>query len=104
MQGKVASLNSFDSCLSKSKLAAILLFILFFTVLFITATEYHNCLLYYSLPHLKGILPNYYYQHYALLVGGITLLSGRSFSPGQLQLAGKFLIHFVEMFDVCYGK
>ena len=51
-----------------------------------------------------GILPNDYYQHYALLVGGITLLSGRSISPEQLQLAGKFLIHFVEMFDAYYGK
>ena len=26
------------------------------------------------------------------------------YSPGQLQLAGKFFIHFVEMFDVYYGK
>lgn len=69
-----------------------------------TATEYRNWLLYYSLPCLKGILPDDYYQHYALLVGGITLLSGRSISPGQLQMAGKFLIHFVEMFDVYYGK
>ena len=98
------SLNSFDSSLSKSKLVVIILFILFFTLSFITATEYRNWLLYYSLPCLKGILPNDYYHHYALLVGGITLLSGRSISPGQLQLAGKFLIHFVEMFDVYYGK
>lgn len=71
-------------------------------VKFWKATEYRNWLLYYSLPCLKGILPDDYYQHYALLVGGITLLSGRSISPGQLQMAGKFLIHFVEMFDVYY--
>lgn len=44
-----------------------------------------------------------YYQHYALLVGGIFLLSGRSISPEQLETAGKFLIHFVEMFDAYYG-
>lgn len=44
-----------------------------------------------------------YYQHYALLVGGIFLLSGRLISPEQLETAGKFLMHFVEMFDAYYG-
>lgn len=104
MQGEVVSQASFEACLSKSKLVVVILLIRFCTVSFFTATEYRNWLLYYSLPCLKGILPNDYYQHYALLVGGITLLSGRSISPEQLQLAGKFLIHFVEMLDVYYGK
>ena len=44
-----------------------------------------------------------YYQHYALLIGGIFLLSGRSISPEQLETAGKFLMHFVEMFEAYYG-
>lgn len=104
MKGKVLSLNGFDTCLSKSKFVVIIFFINFDFVSFVTATEYRNWLLYYSLPCLQGMLPNDYYQHYALLIGGITLLSGRSISPGQLQLAGEFLIHFLEMFDVYYGK
>lgn len=53
---------------------------------------------------MKGILKEEYFQHYTLLVGGIILLSGRSISPQQLEMAGKFLMHFVEMFDAYYGK
>mgnify|MGYP000418143503 CR=1 FL=1 len=67
------------------------------------ATDYHNWLLYYSLPCLKGILDEEYHQHYALLVGAITFLSGRSISPEQLEIARKFLMHFVEMYDAHYG-
>ena len=52
---------------------------------------------------MKGILEDEYFQHYALLVGGIVLLSGRTISPEQLELAGNLLIHFVEMFDAYYG-
>jgi len=53
---------------------------------------------------MKGILEDEYFQHYALLVGGIVLLSGRTISPEQLELAGNLLIHFVEMFDAYYGS
>ena len=65
----------------------------------IAATEYRNWLMYYSLPCMKGILDEEYYQHYSLLVGGITFLSGQSISPEQLEMAGMLLIHFVEMYD-----
>ena len=67
------------------------------------ATEYRNWLFFYSLPCMKGVLEEEYYQHYALLVGGIVLLSGRSISQEQLEFAGNLLIHFVEMFDAYYG-
>lgn len=70
----------------------------------ISATEYRNWLLYYSLPCMKGILDEEYHQHYALLVGGISLLSRRSISPEQLEMAGRLLMHFVEMFDAYYGE
>lgn len=52
---------------------------------------------------MKGILDKKYHQHYALLVGGIIFLSGRSISPEQLEMAGKLLMHFVEMHDAYYG-
>ena len=52
---------------------------------------------------MKGVLEDEYYQHHALFGGGIVLLSGRSISPEQLELAGNLLIHFVEMFDAYYG-
>lgn len=44
-----------------------------------------------------------FYQHYSLFVGGVYLLSSRSISPEQLELAGNLLMHFVEMFDAYYG-
>ena len=76
----------------------------YITLSLIAATEYPNWLFYYSLPCLKGILHAEYQQHYALLVGGIILLSGRSISPEQLETAGNLLMHFVEMYDAYYGK
>ena len=53
---------------------------------------------------MKGILDEEYHQHYALLVGGIVLLSGRSISPEQLEMAGTFLMHFVELYGTYYGE
>ena len=53
---------------------------------------------------MKGILDEEYHQHYALLVGGIVLLSGRSISPEQLEMAGRYLMHFVELYDTYYGE
>ena len=52
---------------------------------------------------MRGVLDEEYYQHYTLFVSGIFLLSGRSISPEQMEMAGKYLMHFVEMFDAYYG-
>ena len=52
---------------------------------------------------MKGVHDDECYQQYSLLVGGILMFSGRSVSPEQLEMAGKFLMHFVEMFDAYYG-
>ncbi|XP_074629306.1 uncharacterized protein LOC141886900 [Acropora palmata] len=73
-------------------------------VKFWKATEYRNWLFYYSLPCMRGVLDEEYYQYYTLFVSGIFLLSGRSISPEQMEMAGKCLMHFVEMFDAYYGK
>jgi hypothetical protein len=72
-------------------------------LLFPIASEYRSWLLYYSLPCMKGILKEVYYQHYALLVGGIYLLLKESISVLDLSNAEKLLTHFVEMLDVYYG-
>ena len=68
-----------------------------------SATEFRNWLFYYSLPCMKDILDDEFFQHYSLFDGGIYLLSSRSVSPEQLELAGNLLMHFVEMFDAYYG-
>lgn len=52
---------------------------------------------------MKGILSDEHFNHYALLVGGVYLLSTESISPADLRKAEMLLAHFVEMFDVYYG-
>ena len=52
---------------------------------------------------MKGILEDEYFQHYALLVGGIYTLLKESISPANLLKAEQLLTHFVEMVDVHYG-
>ena len=52
---------------------------------------------------MKGILSDELFNHYALLVGGIYLLSKESISPADLSKAEMPLVHFVEMFDAYYG-
>ena len=52
---------------------------------------------------MKGILSDELFNHYALLVGGIYLLSKESISPADLRKAEMLLAHFVEMFDAYYG-
>ena len=53
---------------------------------------------------MKGILSEELFHHYALLVGGIYLLSKESISQADLTKARMLLTHFVEMLDVYYGK
>ena len=79
-----------DVCLLKNRQSQGFFFSHKYCLLFslFVATEYRNWLFYYSLPCMKGIFDEEYHQHYALLVGGIVLLSGRSISPEQLEMAG----------------
>jgi len=56
-----------------------------------SAIEFRNWLFYYSLPCMKDILDDEFFQHYSLFVGGIYLLSSRSVSPEQLELGGNLL-------------
>ena len=71
--------------------------------LLLLAAEYRSWLLFYSLPCMKGVLSEELFSHYALLVGGIYLLSQESISAADLKKAEILLAHFVEMLDVYYG-
>jgi len=51
---------------------------------------------------MKGILSEELFHDYALLVGGIYLLSKESISQADLTKARMLLTHFVEMLDVYY--
>ena len=61
----------------------------------IVETEFQRWLLWYSLPILKGILPEPYYSHYAGLVAGIGLLLKVPISRVNFQIAERLITIFV---------
>lgn len=68
------------------------------------ATELQAWLLYYGLPCLKGILPQLYLDHFALLSEGIYLLLGDSITFHELQRADVLLQKFHSQFPALYGE
>lgn len=73
--------------------------------LYLTAgSELQNWLLYYSVPVLKDILPEKYFQHYLLLVIGFHLLLGEEVSQHQLEMADVCFKNFYVEFSELYGK
>jgi len=61
-------------------------------------------LLFYSLPTLRGLLMEDYYQHYALLVVAIWLLLQSSISQEDVNDAERLLTHFCLKFSFLYGN
>ena len=68
------------------------------------ASEYRSFLLYYSLPVLHDILPEDYWNHYALLVVSIYYLLQQSISEEQLANSEKMLKKFCMQFEILYGR
>ena len=60
--------------------------------------------MFYSLPVLKGVLPNPYLTHFSLLVSGLWLLSSDHITQEDLRLAKECLLHFYKEFGDLYGK
>lgn len=69
-----------------------------------SATEYRNWLLHYSVPVLKGVLPNHYFLHYTLLVTAIAILVSDRITPEQLKLADELLDNFCKLMPELYGE
>ena len=67
------------------------------------ATELKNWLLHYSVAVLHKILNPLYLFHWALLVGGIGILSADSISNDDLRNADDMLQDFVLLMGVLYG-
>ena len=72
--------------------------------LLFTATEYRNWLLHYSVPVLKGVLPNQYFIHYTLFVTAISILVSDQISLQKLQQADKLLDNFCKLMPELYGE
>ncbi len=68
------------------------------------AHEWQNWLLYYSLPVLKGILPNKYLCHWALLVEGVSILLGSDISQEDIDHAHEALELYVKSVQSLYGE
>ena len=67
-------------------------------LVFILGSEYRNWLLFYSLPVLKGILPNPYLTHFSYLVMGVWILSANEVSQENLSHARVLLNKFYQKF------
>lgn len=68
------------------------------------ASELRCWLLYYSLPVLRDIQGNEYFQHYLLFVNAIYLLLQESIPFSDLQKSNELLVHFCCMFAALYGE
>jgi len=71
---------------------------------FWTAHEWQHWLLYYSLPVLKGIRPQKYHCHWALLIEGIRILLGSEINTQQINLAHEALVNNVGGVQSLYGE
>ena len=58
------------------------------------ASEYRTWLLYYSLPVMRGILQQLYFDHFMLLVCAVFILLKTSISECDIQQASQLLEHF----------
>ncbi|XP_074612396.1 uncharacterized protein LOC141866757 [Acropora palmata] len=68
------------------------------------ASELRSWLFHYSLPCLRGILPEKYLNHYLLLVNAIWLLNQESITKEDLACSNFCLLKFVLYFDGLYGE
>ncbi|XP_026475923.1 uncharacterized protein LOC113381164, partial [Ctenocephalides felis] len=67
------------------------------------ASELKLWFFHYSLPVLYGILAPQYFEHYVLLVAGISILNSNTISLYKLDVARDFL-HKVKCFEYLYGE
>ncbi|XP_061570030.1 uncharacterized protein LOC133423733 [Cololabis saira] len=67
------------------------------------AHEWYMWMLYYSIPTLKGILPESYLKHWFKLVMGVSILLGENIAPLQISESEKWLTEFVQEMASLYG-
>ena len=60
-------------------------------------------LFYYSIPTLKGVLPEKYLKHWFKLVKGGSLLLGENISPLHISDSEGLLTEFVQEMETLYG-
>ncbi|XP_078571421.1 uncharacterized protein LOC144859054 [Branchiostoma floridae x Branchiostoma japonicum] len=68
------------------------------------ASEIRAWLLHYSLPLLRGVLPDPYFEHYYLLVTAIATLASDEITEAELTGAEERLDAFCRSFESLYGQ
>ena len=68
------------------------------------ASELRSWLFHYSLPCLRGILPERYLHHYLLLVNAVWLVNQESITKEDLACSNFCFLKFVLYFDGLYGE
>lgn len=68
------------------------------------AHEWYMWLFYYSLPVLKGVLPEPLLNHWSKLVKGVSLLLGENITRDQITESEALLTDFVKDMEVYYGE
>ena len=67
------------------------------------ASELKVWFFHYSLPVLKDIMRNDYFQHVTLLITAIALLDSDIVTPEMIRISDDLLNTFVEQFEILYG-
>lgn len=67
------------------------------------AHEWYMWLFYYSIPTLKGVLPEKYLKHWFKLVKGVSILLGENISTLDISESEKVLSEFVQEMETLYG-
>ena len=68
------------------------------------ASELRSWLFHYSLPCLRGILPERYLHHYLLLVNAVWLVNQESITKEDLACSNFCFLKLVLYFDGLYGE
>lgn len=81
----------------------LIILIIIFCALMMTAHELRAWLLHFSPVVLHGILPEDYYQHHLLLIESIYLLLKDAVLDRDIEQSFKLLMHYCLLFSTLYG-
>ncbi|XP_057335688.1 uncharacterized protein LOC130674388 [Microplitis mediator] len=68
------------------------------------ATEWRSWLLFYSLISLKGVLPQKYLEHLALLAEAVSTLLSEEIEYDDLRRTGSLIVRYVALYQEYFGK
>lgn len=73
-------------------------------IMYLKASELKAWFFYYSVPILRSIMADVYFEHYLLFIYSIYILNQESVSDAMINTAAEFLKLFVSQFEDLYGR